>query len=313
MWLYIPKKLKITSSQASHYVQVLEDLNSECTLQNQDIEVFVMSSGRLLQRPLSWRGWQTRPWIALLSGVTLQPLMANNGVTRLISLLQDTRANPSHLLVNAKEPVTQDTSGRILPVLHKKSMQNGYSVKMSKVISHWEWMPSSMTCAQWALQLKRACLARLKLVHPTFGAGSSFWPTPTLSLYSNQADLYLGAKGLRYRSKINKKGTQIALGNVARNWSMMVTVVRLLGGKLQDQKNYPYSHPLHMSLERGSRSSKNEWTFNPNFSDWLMGWPIGWSDPTAQVTEWSHWLQRMRGALSELPLINDAGIIEENI
>ncbi|MGO7986112.1 hypothetical protein [Rhizobium leguminosarum] len=42
-------------------------------------------------------------------------------------------------------------------------------------------------------------------------------------------------------------------------------------------------------------------TFNPNFSDWIMGWPIGWTDPMRLVTAWSVWLQRMRGELSKMP------------
>lgn len=53
----------------------------------------------------------------------------------------------------------------------------------------------------------------------------------------------------------------------------------------------------------------NDLTFNPNFSDWLMGWPIGWTDPTQPVTEWSLWLQRMRGELSKLPLPNKGDLI----
>jgi hypothetical protein len=47
----------------------------------------------------------------------------------------------------------------------------------------------------------------------------------------------------------------------------------------------------------------NDLTFNPNFSDWIMGWPIGWADPMQPVTGWSLWLQRMRGELSKMPTL----------
>ncbi|WP_245426310.1 DNA cytosine methyltransferase [Phyllobacterium bourgognense] len=57
--------------------------------------------------------------------------------------------------------------------------------------------------------------------------------------------------------------------------------------------------PRHLS----PRSSTNDLTFNPNFSDWIMGWPIGWTDPMQPVTGWSAWLQLMRGELSRLPTI----------
>jgi len=55
--------------------------------------------------------------------------------------------------------------------------------------------------------------------------------------------------------------------------------------------------PLHISLMPGTRYLPGGLTFNPNFSAWLMGWPIGWSDPEPPVTALPVWLQRMRGKL----------------
>ena len=53
-------------------------------------------------------------------------------------------------------------------------------------------------------------------------------------------------------------------------------------------------------FETFARNLANIETLNPDFLDWLMGWPIGWSEPERPVTEWSHWLRRSRGALSRL-------------
>ncbi|WP_234033124.1 hypothetical protein [Erythrobacter rubeus] len=39
---------------------------------------------------------------------------------------------------------------------------------------------------------------------------------------------------------------------------------------------------------------------NPYFVEWLMGWPIGWTDFAPAGTALSPWLQRMRGNLSTL-------------
>jgi hypothetical protein len=41
-------------------------------------------------------------------------------------------------------------------------------------------------------------------------------------------------------------------------------------------------------------------TLNPAFTEWLMGWPIGWTASVPAVTGWCRWQQRMRGALSAL-------------
>jgi len=40
---------------------------------------------------------------------------------------------------------------------------------------------------------------------------------------------------------------------------------------------------------------------NPVFEEWLMGWPPGHALCACSATEWFHWQQRMRGALSRLP------------
>ena len=43
---------------------------------------------------------------------------------------------------------------------------------------------------------------------------------------------------------------------------------------------------------------------NPLFVGWLMGWPIGHPLCACSETEFTHyWQQRMRGALSRLPMV----------
>jgi len=50
----------------------------------------------------------------------------------------------------------------------------------------------------------------------------------------------------------------------------------------------------------GETSSSVRRTLNPLFVEWLMGWPIGWTDCERPVTGFSHWLRRGRGVLSTL-------------
>jgi hypothetical protein len=37
---------------------------------------------------------------------------------------------------------------------------------------------------------------------------------------------------------------------------------------------------------------------NPEFVEWLMGWPLGWTDFAPVATEWSHWSRLMHSQLS---------------
>jgi hypothetical protein len=114
---------------------------------------------------------------------------------------------------------------------------------------------------------------------------------------------------VKLRLALDQSGKQMSIGTTGRMWSIMVLLVRLVGGRLQNLTSFPYSRPLHLTLRPGSKSSTGDWSFNPSFSDWMMGWPIGWSDSVQQETGLSLWLQRMRGALSELPSVDDRGTL----
>lgn len=104
------------------------------------------------------------------------------------------------------------------------------------------------------------------------------------------------------RDDPDQTGSQIALGKAARLWTSIWMLIAACGARPTKAFSFPFSRPLHLTLNAGPRSSNGDLTFNPNFSDWIMGWPIGWTDPTRPVTEWSAWLQRMRGELSKMPI-----------
>jgi hypothetical protein len=45
-------------------------------------------------------------------------------------------------------------------------------------------------------------------------------------------------------------------------------------------------------------------TLNPRFTEWLMGWPIGWTQLELAETEWCRWLQLMHGELLRMECIS---------
>jgi hypothetical protein len=49
--------------------------------------------------------------------------------------------------------------------------------------------------------------------------------------------------------------------------------------------------------------TQSQITLNPRFTEWLMGWPIAWTEFELAETEWFHWLQRMRGELSRMECV----------
>jgi site-specific DNA-cytosine methylase len=60
------------------------------------------------------------------------------------------------------------------------------------------------------------------------------------------------------------------------------------------------SSPPVQPTADGPPSSPPRRVLNPQFVEWLMGWPIGWTDLEPVETGLSHWLPRMRGYLSAL-------------
>jgi len=95
-WLYLPDTVV---------------LKSESTQPLEEYEPWVTLSGKATQRPLSWRGWKSRPWIKLLSGMTLPPSTADRGAELWISSLRDSLASPSAPQDRGRERPTSDGCG----------------------------------------------------------------------------------------------------------------------------------------------------------------------------------------------------------
>jgi len=72
----------------------------------------------------------------------------------------------------------------------------------------------------------------------------------------------------------------------------------------------PISRPLWASMiashgrpaSRRILKGRSRRRLNPLFVGWLMGWPIGHALCACSATEFILWRQRMRGALSQLPM-----------
>lgn len=303
MWLYTP-------FTASLSVPEPEALTSDYTSPNPMPTLSVMSSKTPSPRPLWWRGWQTRVWVKRLCGTILNPLMADHGVALLMSSLRATRVSHSAWPDRAKAATTPGTSGPLLPPSSDRSGHNGSSVKMSLGILPLVFNRSVTTWTNWVIQLRQASLQRQKRAQATSGNACSslpgvrrsLWPTPVASNFSNRAELLW--QGMSFRLRPSEKavqrnsGFQMSLQKATEQVAMFLDLLRGMGVKppLHRQAS---TLPVQMSLMPGLGSPRPR--YNPRFGEWMMGWPIGWTDPDSSVTGFALWQQRMRGALSRLP------------
>lgn len=82
-----------------------------------------------------------------------------------------------------------------------------------------------------------------------------------------------------------------------------VTLKSHRGGLIAQTQSFPQGPAPSTN---GRKSSTTRRSLNPLFVEWLMGWPIGWTDCASQEMELSLWLQHMRGALSNLATCEQA-------
>lgn len=87
-WLYVPGMVGSSLDSSPHW-------GADVTAP------WVTSSETPTQRPSSWPGWKTRPWIARLSGTICAPSTANRGADAWILLLRDSRVSRSALPLEA--------------------------------------------------------------------------------------------------------------------------------------------------------------------------------------------------------------------
>lgn len=128
------------------------------------------------------------------------------------------------------------------------------------------------------------------------------WPTPRAQKVSSE-----NPKAWSARQQAGKVATP-PLPLVAAMWPTITAQdAKNNAGASQFQRNTKplnveaalhCSHPTPMATGVASQP-----ILNPAFTEWLMGWPIGWTESEPAVTGWCRWQQHMRGALSALVLI----------
>ena len=109
------------------------------------------------------------------------------------------------------------------------------------------------------------------------------WPTPRAQEPGSTSENY--GKGLK---------------NTAENWATPTT----RDWKDTANANVPVNSLLGRQAPQIMKDgTESQITLNPRFTEWLMGWPIAWTEFELAETEWFHWLQRMRGELSQMECI----------
>lgn len=274
-WLYIP-----STSQTSAPAQARVRSESGSHSDGSGYTPFCTSSGTATPRPLSWRGWRTRPWIRLLSGMTLPPAPAQRVLQHWLahvrsSSQQDTPASHSPVPVNVLANRMSAIYGHTLMSSLKRANPNAVSSRTSQATFPWATPESEEVSSGEATALRRDYSQRLRWAQATEGSGSSssVWPTPA-------ARDYREPNGPEH----------LTSGSGATHLDQLPNFVRHCSHRAQQT-------PSGQTCSQPGRTSRRR--LNPEFVELLMGWPIGWTrtDCAVPATEWSRWLPLMRSCL----------------
>ncbi len=257
MWLHVPST-SCPSAPASE-----ESISESNSLP--EPELSVMLSGKLVQRPLSWRAWKNRPWVRLLSGTISQPLTANRGAESWIASLRDSHVSRTPRLEPSGETTTREPSGQSSSESYQRCDPPWCSSKMSQrsLLKDTSEEPGKHY-AEWVTRSKtRSSSVRQTLAHRIKESACSSWPTATAGDAANAANA-----GANRRNPNSQHHSGTTLGDAVSNWP----TPRASPNENRTTRNAPSHGKSHGKTLAGEAAQWN----SPRARDW--------KDSTGKVT-----------------------------
>ena len=201
------------------------------------------------------------------SGTTCEPSTASDGAGRSMSSAEDfpakTLAQPER---EQELPERSPVCGRIWHELSAKFDLGSCSWKTAHSLFHEDLPWSSVILPRWGMMRDGECWERNTSELPTNDTGSGLWPTPV-------AD---GDRTTNYA----QGGT--SLGFAVRNWPTPTCNDRKGASGANRGKGATGGPCLTMVIGG---------TLSPMWVEWLMGWPVGWTDCAVLATDkFRQWL-----------------------
>ena len=266
VWLYLPESLDLIS-----------ELESPSHLR----EPFVMSRGKPMPLQSLCRKWKKGGFIRLLSGLMLSHSTADLGVEKWISSLPDSLVNPGLRLENSRKQMMKDGFGKILNGSFARFDLNTSSWKMFQVSLTGELVTFSDRWPREGSMLNGVVSKRPKLGQTIKEIGHLFSPIvpkedvlfPTISVMDSSQD----------GTMIRKVARESLAKGGWRGISLPLCVNLYPTPLVTDSKNNggPGSQKRHSPQLNAIVGGK----LNPQWVEWLMGWPIGWTDLERAETE----------------------------
>jgi hypothetical protein len=126
---------------------------------------------------------------------------------------------------------------------------------------------SSVTLPAWGMTRSGVVFQQQTAARPISATASGFWPTPTASL---------GSKGGRVTPRKSRHGKSLIEAVAARTWPTPVASMAK-GSSPRSLTRRSGASRTRDRLDHAVMASEGG-QLNPTWVEWLMGWPIGWTD-----------------------------------
>ena len=306
MWI-LPKNYQLSSAFAADMVESKEDL----TLQGLNIESSLMWRSRLSSLQTWLKRWRTGSYLPHLFTRILKPSHRTCFETALTSSLAVTHANHFHQQENDSEKMTPDTCGRLYGDTLNQLDLFGSFLKMSRGTSRLDSAALFPTWKMMVIEQRGEYSQRLKLALLTKENESTSWPTPracsamaaqmtektAMAKYPNletqvaQSLIWLTPTASDWKNM--DTSNQKMLSKQVKMWPTPTAHLGKEGGyPAEYTRNTPTLTAVAMKSELKPHSSGH---LNPEWVEWLMGVPTGWTDLGSWETELYHKQPQKRG------------------
>lgn len=133
----------------------------------------------------------------------------------------------------------------------------------------------SVTWPRSGMTADGQCWELPTLAPPTSAIASGLWPTPTCPNGGRSVAHVTDWRSERTAYTASGKKVQVDLSQAVKRWPTPSTI-GINGG----------SHSRAAAMKRGQSSAElNGGSLNPTWVEWLMGWPLGWTDLEPLATD----------------------------
>ncbi len=265
----------------------LQEQGEESSVDNfQDIPAYVLSRLNLTQNKSCCNGSETESCHGSQSGMISEHSMEHLGKEELTSFAEDFLAKTFPQLEKELESRANALGfGERWP---------GWLAKYDQDLSLWktpqcslleDYIEFSETWPKWGMMRDGVCWELTTQVLRTEGRESGYWPTPRSRDWKDGDSVP--------PSRVNNPGLATLGQQIAMDKQSYPTPGTT--GMSNGSGNCEKANKLHETgqiseEERKSMRAENGGQLNPDWVEWLMGWPIGWTKTEPIELDWRNWV-----------------------